>query len=276
MRDIAEAQKAGKTVNRDWLRRSFRYQQLINQAQFEIKQFSNGAGRLIEAKQRQAIELGQFHATGLIEAALPEITFTRLPSEAIQELVGVLQDGSPLSKVLDKLGPEAAKEIKEVLVSGLGSGHGAAKIAREIRRAVDIPRWLPFGWHALRLCGAYDSFIACKLLEKIMMCWMVGSGRRLPRHPDVVPLAFRFMENSFRSQNNFSLATRSVVAQPSPSVKGSDFKITPGAEIFAALPPPIQLNRVGSDTLRNVSGRYCVRRVHHADERCRLGWSVSG
>jgi hypothetical protein len=141
MRDIADAQKAGKTINADWLRRSFRYQQLIRQVKAEVATFSNGANRFIQAKQQQAIDLGQMHATGLIEAAMPDITFARLPTEAINELIGVLENGSPLSKVLDRLGGQAASGIKDALVSGLASGHGAAKIAREIRNAIDVPRW---------------------------------------------------------------------------------------------------------------------------------------
>ena len=141
MRDIGDAQKAGKTVNPEWLRRSFRYQQLINQVKGQISGYANGVNQFIRAKQYQAIDLGQFQASSLIQVAAPDITFARLPSEAIQELVGVLADGSPLSKVLDKLGPQAAKEIKDALLSGIGSGWSPAKIGSEIRKTVDVPRW---------------------------------------------------------------------------------------------------------------------------------------
>src|SRR5215208_3191401 len=136
VRDIEKAQREGKTVNRDWLRRSFRYQQLIRQVKGEIAGYSFNVRQVIESRQSQAIDLGQFHATSLITAALPEITFARLPTEAISELVGVMQNGSPLNKVLDKLGSEAARDIREALITGLGSGHGAAKIAREIAREI--------------------------------------------------------------------------------------------------------------------------------------------
>lgn len=140
MREIEQAQREGKTVNRDWLRRSWRYQQLINQAKAQVNGYSNGAAPFIETKQRQAINLGQFHAADLIQTGA-DISFARLPSEAIQELVGVLGDGSPLAKVLDKLAGEAAREIRDVLITGLGSGHGAAKIGRAVRQVIDIPRW---------------------------------------------------------------------------------------------------------------------------------------
>jgi len=140
MRDIKEAQRQGKTVNRDWLRRSLRYQSLIRQAQLEISTYSNGALRFIESRQRSAIDLGQDHATDLIQRGA-EITFARLPSEAIQEMVGVLEDGSPLSKVLDRLGKEAAGQIRSNLIAGLGQGQSVQKIAQSIRQAIDVPRW---------------------------------------------------------------------------------------------------------------------------------------
>ena len=139
-RDIEAAQRAGKTVNRDWLRRSLRYQSLIRQAQIEISAYSNGALRFIESRQRSAIDLGQDHAADLIQRGT-DITFARLPSEAINEMVGVLEDGSPLSKVLDRLAGDAARDLRQGLIVGLGSGHGAEKIARNLRTALDIPRW---------------------------------------------------------------------------------------------------------------------------------------
>lgn len=144
-RDIEAAQRAGKTVNRDWLRRSLRYQSLIRQAQTEIRNYSSGVLRFIEARQRQAIDLGQDHAAELIQRGA-DITFARLPSEAIQEMVGVLEDGSPLSKVLDRLGKDAAGQIRDNLITGLGQGHSVQKIARQIRSDIDMPRW-----NALRL-----------------------------------------------------------------------------------------------------------------------------
>src|SRR5689334_17501143 len=136
-REIEQAQREGKTVNRDWLRRSDRYQRLIRQAKAVIGDYSNGVSRFIEAQQRQAINLGQSHTADLITSALPDLTFARLPTGAIEEMVGVLANGSPLNKVLDRLGGDAAQQIRQTLITGLGSGHGVAKIAQDIRKAID-------------------------------------------------------------------------------------------------------------------------------------------
>lgn len=140
-REMEAAQRAGKTVNRDWLRRSFRYQQLIPRAKEQINGFSRSASQYIQAKQFQAISLGQSHAASLIQAADVDLTFVRLPNAAIEELVGALQDGSSLDKLFEKLGSEAARDIGEKLIEGLGAGKGPRVIAREISSAVDMPRW---------------------------------------------------------------------------------------------------------------------------------------
>jgi SPP1 gp7 family putative phage head morphogenesis protein len=233
-RDIERAQREGKTVNRDWLRRSFRYQQLIRQVKGEIAGYSFNARQFIEAKQRHAIDLGQSHATGLIESALPEITFARLPTEAIQELVGVLQNGSPLSKTLDKLGPQAARDIREALITGLGSGHGVAKIAREMRKAIDMPRW-----NALRLArtetlrayrqsslatyAANDDvldgwyWISAKSTRTCVACWDL--------HGTFFPLSKTFFPS------HVACRCSSI-----PAVKGAHPNIQSGAVAFANLP----------------------------------------
>jgi SPP1 gp7 family putative phage head morphogenesis protein len=238
MRDIAEAQRQGKTVNRDWLRRSVRYQSLIRQTKVEISAYSNGTLRFIEAKQRQAIDLGQSHAADLIQRAA-DISFARLPSEAIQEMVGVLRDGSPLSKVLDRLGGEAAGEIRNNLIAGLGSGHSVQNISREIRRAIDMPRW-----NALRLARtetlrAYRASSLRTFAENsdVLDGWIwtaaVGSGRTCfvcyALHGTFFPLSKQF----FPSHPNCRCTAV-------PAVKGSRPNIQAGSVAFAKLSPEQQ------------------------------------
>jgi SPP1 gp7 family putative phage head morphogenesis protein len=243
MRDIQDAQKKGITVNQDWLRRSFRYQQLIRQVKAEVAQFSHGADRFIQAKQQQAIDLGQFHATGLIEAALPEITFARLPTEAINELIGVLENGSPLSKVLDRLGGLAAGQIKDALVSGLASGHGAAKIGRAIRDAIDVPRWKALQIARTETIRAYRQSTLQTYAENsdVLNGWIwisTLSTRTCPAcwslHGTFFPLSKQFFPG------HVSCRCTSI-----PSVKGSSLAITSGAEAFSILPVEQQITILG-------------------------------
>lgn len=284
MRDIADAQRQGKTVNRDWLRRSLRYQSLIRQAQIEIQNYSSGVLRFIEGRQRSAIDLGQSHAADLIQQGA-EITFARLPSEAINEMVGVLEDGSPLSKLMDRLGGEAAGEIRNVLIEGLGSGHSAAKIGRAVRQAIDIPRWKALQISRTETMRAYrqstlqtyaansdvlDGWIWTSTLSTrtCAACWSL--------HGTFFPLSKQFFPA------HVSCRCTSI-----PSVKGSGPNITAGAVAFARLPAEQQqtilgptrheMYRAGSSLEdfviltrdKDWGGAYQVRPLHRMKERRR-------
>lgn len=242
-RDIEQAQRAGKTVNRDWLRRSFRYQQLIRQAKAEINGYSTSVSRLIEAQQRRAIDLGQSHATSLIETALPEITFARLPTEAIEEIVGTLANGSPLSKILDRLGRETAQQLKEVLVTGLALGKGAARLGQELRSVVDIPRWKALQIARTETLRAYrqstlqtyaensdvlDGWIWTSTLSTrtCAACWAL--------HGTFFPLSKQFFPS------HVSCRCTSI-----PSVKGVKTNVQSGSVAFANLPVQQQQTILG-------------------------------
>lgn len=242
MRDIADAQRAGKTVNRDWLRRSLRYQSLIRQAQSEIRNYSSGVLRFIEDRQRSAIDLGQSHAADLIQQGA-EISFARLPSEAINEMVGVLEDGSPLSKVLERLGKDAAGQIRNNLIAGLGQGHSVQRIARQIRSDIDMPRW-----NALRLARnesmrAYRQstletyaansdvldgwyWISARSTRTCLACWDL--------HGTFFPLSKTFFPA------HVCCRCTSI-----PAVKGSHPNITAGSVLFDQLPAKDQLTVLG-------------------------------
>jgi SPP1 gp7 family putative phage head morphogenesis protein len=242
-RDIEQAQREGKTVNQDWLRRSFRYQQLIKQAKAEIGGYSNGVSRFIEAQQRRAIDLGQSHATSLIETALPDLTFARLPTQAIEELVGVLANGSPLNKVLDRLGRDAAQQIRETLITGLGSGHGAAKIASDIREAIDVPRWKALQIARTEVMRAYRQSTLRTYAENddVLEGWIWHSTLSTRTcaacwalHGTFFPLSKQFFPSHV-----------SCRCTPIPSVKGVKTNVQSGSVAFAELPVEDQQTILG-------------------------------
>lgn len=242
LRDIEAAQRAGQTVNRDWLRRSLRYQSLIRQTKFQISAYSNGALRFIEARQRQAIDLGQFHAADLIQQGA-EITFARLPTEAIQEMVGVLEDGSPLSKVLDRLGGEAASEIRQSLIGGLGSGHSAAKIAREIRSVLDAPRWKALQIARTETMRAYrQSSLATYAANSDVLNGWIWTSTLSTR---TCLACWSLHGTFFPLSKQFFAAHVSCRCTSIPSVKGSGPNITAGAVVFNELPVAQQQTILG-------------------------------
>jgi SPP1 gp7 family putative phage head morphogenesis protein len=200
----------------------------------EVAGYSSGVSRFIEAKQQQAFDLGQLHATSLITAALPEITFARLPTEAISELVGVMQDGSQLSKVLDRLGGEAARDIREALITGLGSGHGAAKIAREVRRAIDMPRWNALRLARTEVLRAYrqSSLETYAANDDILDGWYWLSAKSTRTCAACWDLHGTF----FPLSKTFFPAHVACRCTSVPAVKGSHPNITAGSVLFNELP----------------------------------------
>lgn len=143
-RRIAEAQADGVDVNRDWLRREARYRLLLDQTALEIARYGAYAEGRIAAEQQTAVTAAQTAARALIEAGMGPpppglaVSFAaRLPSPAVQELVGTLADGSPLHKLLGRLGPEAARGVGDALVTGLALGEGSRTIARRVRADLD-------------------------------------------------------------------------------------------------------------------------------------------
>ncbi len=141
-RQIARAQDAGRIVTPAWLYQQSRLELLQQQTEAEIRRFARYAEGNILAQQREAVEAAQEHAQQLALAGLGEpppgviVAWTRLPREAVSDLVGFLSDGSPLSELLDELGPEASASIRRELVAGVATGQGPRVIARRIRRAL--------------------------------------------------------------------------------------------------------------------------------------------
>ena len=82
----------------------------------------------VNQAQRAAVGMAEEHAEQLALAGLgvppPGVTVTwaRLPREAVTDLVGFLQDGSPLRDLLDELGSEASRAVRDALVAGVATG----------------------------------------------------------------------------------------------------------------------------------------------------------
>lgn len=62
-------------------------------------------------------------------------TWTRLPSEALRDLLGFTADGSPLAALFDAIGPEARAGWESALFKGLAMGKGPRDVAALAQRA---------------------------------------------------------------------------------------------------------------------------------------------
>ena len=137
---ITLAQQRGEEVSPAWLLQYDRLQTLQRQVEAEIGAFTAFAEGRIRAGQYWAVQEAQEEAEQLVRAGLGEpppgvsFTFARLPAGAVQDLVGVLQDGSPLRELLDELGPEASRAVRQALLTGVATGQHPTMIARQVRQ----------------------------------------------------------------------------------------------------------------------------------------------
>jgi len=139
---ITAARAAGEEVSAAWLFQRDRLAGLQRQVESEIGRFAQHAEASVIAQQAEAVRAAEAHAMELMGTSLGTappgvmLTFNRLPSGAVQDLVGFLQDGSPLRSLLDELGPEASQGVRDALIAGVATGQGPREIARRARLAM--------------------------------------------------------------------------------------------------------------------------------------------
>lgn len=118
-----------------------RYRDLMQQTEQELGALGADGERIIRTLQSEGIRLGMDMAEAQLTALVPEgilVTFNRLPTGALEMMIGFLQDGSPLKLLLDAIGTEAGKRIGELLTEGLALGWNPRKVAAAMRREVGM------------------------------------------------------------------------------------------------------------------------------------------
>lgn len=132
------------TERESWLYQMQRLQALRAQVESEIGRFARFADRQIQVEQREVVQAAQDHAEQLGRLGLGkgppgvEVHWSKLPNEALRDLIGFLQDGSPLKDLLGRLGPEAGQAVMDALMRGLGLGLGPEVIGRLIQQMMGM------------------------------------------------------------------------------------------------------------------------------------------
>jgi SPP1 gp7 family putative phage head morphogenesis protein len=134
-RDIDALRAAGKDVTPGKLYRMDRYKALLAQVRNETAKYEAWSGRQIEQGQRDYFELGNAAARTMLKDLLPpgvNIDFNRIPIDAVNNMVGMCKDGSPLFDVLKKraLFPEAVDGLTTQLINAMALGWNPRKTAR--------------------------------------------------------------------------------------------------------------------------------------------------
>lgn len=129
-------------ITESQLLRLERYQQLMDQIESQLTRFGGQVESVVSAAQRQQLTAAAFQARELLTTAtggpLGQVT-NLLPSAALENLVGVLQDGTPVSRQIAATFPGVQERVKQLLIVGLASGKGPREIARKISSALEPP-----------------------------------------------------------------------------------------------------------------------------------------
>lgn len=129
--EIAASATSGTTMTTAQIMRMERYHTLLVQARSEVGRYQKWATGQIEDGQGEMLELGAEHAAAAIQATGVGIGFNRINVEALQNMVGLCADGSPLFDVLKlrALYPDAVQGLTDALVKGVGLGWNPHKTA---------------------------------------------------------------------------------------------------------------------------------------------------
>jgi SPP1 gp7 family putative phage head morphogenesis protein len=170
----AEIAAMGEPPTKEQLRRMARFRALLEQATEEMGRLIPFTDQTIRTSQLDAIELALDGTRRLVQAQLPFhdamsarllVNWNRLPSEAFESLVGVLADGTPLNRLLAKMGTETATGVAQTLLDGLALGRNPRAVARAmteqfgvgLTRALTISRTETLRAHRIATLSAFRA-----------------------------------------------------------------------------------------------------------------------
>lgn len=133
-RIILDEQRAGRPVTRIMLLRNDRFLTLLDQARAEVNRYIPEAEQIIRGQQQALASLGIEHASTAIQTVAANAQFNRLPTAAVQNMIGLAGDGSPLRTLLQNSYGAGADGILDQMVKGVALGRGPVAIARAIVR----------------------------------------------------------------------------------------------------------------------------------------------
>jgi SPP1 gp7 family putative phage head morphogenesis protein len=181
--EIQESLKSGQVPSAALIRQHERYARFVYQAHGEMKNFIEYAGENISKYQEISIELGITNASDAIRAVYQQAGmigsyFDILPKGALETLIGLAGDGTPLSQYLRRIYGDATDGLLQALIDGLAQGMNPAKIAEMMRDG--------FGMglnHALNTART-ESLRAYShaSLEQYRNSGVVNGWKRLARH----------------------------------------------------------------------------------------------
>lgn len=129
--DVLERRNAGRTIDRSTLLRIERYGALLRDARVQLLRFGDVATREIVGGQRTLAGLAIEHAGALIRLAAGglDIGFNQLSIAAVENMVGLAGDGSPLNTLLRSAFGEGLERMTQQLIRSTALGRNPRQTA---------------------------------------------------------------------------------------------------------------------------------------------------
>jgi len=138
--EVYAMRQAGMAVDRAALYRLDRYRRLLQQMRETIiDQYAPYVAADVIETQRRLLAAGISDASAAVQAVQAErgvgATFNRLPVEAVERMVGLTGDGSPLLDVLSNTYPDAVNAATNALIDATARGFNPRETAGRMMQA---------------------------------------------------------------------------------------------------------------------------------------------
>jgi hypothetical protein len=140
--EVARMAEGGLVINRAVVIRLERMQRLLYQIRAQTGQYTQWADEVITGWQSALAELGLSDAADGILSVLHEFQivaqFDRLPISAVESMIGLAGDGSPLARYLQAVHPTAADGVMDALINGVAQGVHPMTIAEQMANGLGM------------------------------------------------------------------------------------------------------------------------------------------
>lgn len=131
-RDALVRRELGQPVDQEALFALERYQSLLAQVRRELSGYTDQIEVQLAAQQQSMGREALYHAKAAIEATGLTGSFDLLPIEAVEALVGLAGDGSPLRTLLERTWPDGVMRLTDTLIRNTALGINPRRTAREM------------------------------------------------------------------------------------------------------------------------------------------------
>lgn len=155
---MVDAMAEGDKIPATWLYEAQRLENLKKTIEQQMGQFGSFTQAQVAASQHYAVVLGEKAATDLLQATVPagiQYAFGVPSRQAIANMVGALQDGSPLADLFAGFGGDAAQKAGDALVQGIILGNNPRVVARDVQDALDVSRSRALTISRTEMLGSY-------------------------------------------------------------------------------------------------------------------------